>query len=120
MGYGRMGDGVTKMTTSPFHIWMVKALCLIAAGFLAGGPVPAQEGGGGAGRGYESGAFWGTDLDRDEFISEEEAQAPTAKGLHRVFRQIDQNDDGLVGYYEFSHFLRNHPYYMKLAEKGKD
>ena len=59
-------------------------------------------------------------MNRDEFISEEEARAPTAKGLHRAFRQVDQDGDGLVGYYEFSHFLRNHPYYMKLAEKGED
>lgn len=107
------------MMTKRFRIWMVKALCLITAAFWAGGPVLAQEGGGGAGRSYESGAFWGTDLNRDEFISEEEARAPTAKGLHLVFHQVDQNDDGLVGYYEFSHFLRNHPYYMKLAERDK-
>ena len=107
------------MMTKQFRIWVAKALCLITAVFWAGSPVLAQEGGGGAGKGYEAGAFWGTDLDRDEFISEQEARAPTAKGLHRVFHQVDRNNDGLVGYYEFSHFLRNHPYYMKLAEKDK-
>ena len=107
------------MMAKQFRIWVAKALCLIAAVFWVGSPAVSWDGGGGGGRSYESGAFWGTDLDRNEFISEEEAQAPTAKGLHKVFHAVDQNGDGLVGYYEFSHFLRNHPYYMKLAEKGK-
>ena len=87
--------------------------------FWVGGPAVSQDGGGGGGKGYEAGAFWGTDLNRNEYICEEEARAPTAKGLHQVFHVVDQNGDGLVGYYEFSHFLRNRLYYMKLAEKGK-
>ncbi len=107
------------MMTKRFRIWVAKALCLIATVFWVGGPAVSQDGGGGGGKGYEAGAFWGTDLNRNEFICEEEARAPTAKGLHQVFHVIDQNGDGLVGYYEFSHFLRNRLYYMKLAEKGK-
>ena len=84
------------------------------------GPALTQDGGGGGGKGYLAGAFWGADLDRNEFISEQEAQAPAAKGLHRVFRQIDRDGDGQVGFYEFAHFLSNHPYYMKLAEEDGD
>lgn len=101
-----------------FRIQMARTLCLIGAVFWMGGTALALDGGGGAGKGYLAGAFWGTDLDRNEFISEEEAKVPTAKGLHKVFNRVDQNGDGRVGYYEFSHFLRNHPYYMKLAEKN--
>ena len=107
------------MIAKQFHAGAAKALCLIAAVFWAGGSALAQDGGGGGGKGYEAGAFWGTDLDRNEFISEEEARAPTAKGLDQVFHQVDQDGDGLVGYYEFSHFLRNRAYYMKLVEKDK-
>ena len=107
------------MIVKQFHVGTAKALCLIATVFWTGGSVLAQDGGGGGGKGYEAGAFWGTDLDRNEFISVEEARAPTAKGLDQVFHQVDQNGDGLVGYYEFSHFLRNRSYYLKLAEKSK-
>ncbi len=108
------------MKAKQFRIGAAKALCLIAALSWAGDSVWAQHGGGGAGKGYEAGAFWGTDLDRDEFISEEEAKAPTAKGLDQVFQQVDRNDDGRVGYYEFSHFLWNRSYYLKLAGKIQD
>ena len=107
------------MGVKQFRVGAAKALCLITAVFWAGSSALAQDGGGGGGKGYEAGAFWGTDLDRNEFISEEEARAPTAKGLDQVFHQVDQNGDGLIGYYEFSHFLRNRAYYIKLAEKGK-
>lgn len=91
-------------------------MCLIAAVFWMNELVLAQDGGGG-GKGYAAGAFWGTDLDRNEFISEQEARAPTAKGLHEVFHYVDQDGDGQVGFYEFSHFLWNRSYYVELAEK---
>ena len=96
------------------------ALCLIAVAFLVGASAHAQDGGGGGGKGYTAGAFWGTDLDRNEFISKQEARAPTAKGLHEVFEQVDQDGDGLVGYYEFAHFLWNRSYYVELAGKEED
>jgi len=43
------------MMAKQFRIWV-------------GSPTVSWDGGGGGGRGYESGAFWGTDLDRNEFI----------------------------------------------------
>lgn len=101
-----------------FRIQIVSALCLMAAIFWMNNAVLALDGGGGAGKGYTAEAFWGTDLDRNEFISEEEAKAPTAKGLHEVFHQVDRDGDGKVGYYEFAHFLWNRSYYMKLAGKS--
>ena len=103
-----------------FRIRATGALCLIVAMFWAVDTALAQDGGGGGGKGYEAGTFWGADLDRDEFISEEEARAPAAKGLHRVFSEVDQDGDGLIGYYEFSDFLRYRSHYMKLAEEARD
>ena len=80
------------MIVNQFRVGAAKALCLIATVFWVGGSALAQDGGGGGGKGYEAGAFWGTDLDRNEFISEKEARVPTAKGLDQVFRQVDQNN----------------------------
>lgn len=108
------------MMANQTYISVAGALCLIAAAFGANSPALAQDGGGGGGKGYTAGAFWGTDLDRNEFISEQEAQAHTAKGLHEVFHYVDQDGDGQVGFYEFSHFLWNRSYYIKHAEKDKD
>ena len=90
----------------------VRALCLTVGLCLAGFPALAQDGGG---KGYTSGVFWGTDLDRNEYLSGSEARAPTAKGLHRVFRQVDQDGDGKIHYYEFAHFLWDRSYCFGLA-----
>ena len=101
-----------------FRIRTGSALCLIAAVSWTGGTALASDGGGGGGKGYMAGAFWGTDLDRNEFISEEEAKMPTAKGLHKVFHQVDRDGDGRIGYYEFADFLRNRPYYIKSGDES--
>ena len=78
------------MTRRRFRNAGAGALCLMVLALWADGESWAL----GGGKGYVAGAFWGADLDRDEFLSEQEARADTARGLHRVFHRVDRDADG--------------------------
>ena len=60
---------------------------------------------GGGGMGYRDGLFWGNDLNRDEYLSLEEAKGIYNLGNPEVFAKYDKNHDGLLIKFEFYDYL---------------
>lgn len=76
--------------------------------------------GGGGGRGFEDGLFWGSDLNRNEQLDREEAKSVFNLGEEAIFNRYDENGDGQINRTEFMEFMQQAPWTKKFNAPEKD
>lgn len=69
---------------------------------------------GGGGKGFESGLFFGADLNRDERLDIKEAKAVKNLGEEEVFTRYDEGKSGYITRLEFKEFMRQSPWLDKF------
>ena len=70
--------------------------------------------GGGGGKSYEDGMFWGADLDRNERLDREEAKAVYNLAEDEIFTRYDKNGNGTINLPEFMEFFQHSPWTNKI------
>ena len=65
---------------------------------------------GGGGRGFEDGLFWGADLDRNEYLDQDEAKNVYNLADDEIFARFDKDSNGLINRTEFSEFIQRSPW----------
>ena len=74
-------------------------------------PIVSMAGfGGGGGRSYEDGMFWGADLDRNERLDRDEAKAVYNLAEDEIFTRYDKNENGSINRPEFMEFIQQSPW----------
>ena len=70
---------------------------------------------GGNGRGFESGLFFGADLNRDERLDIKEAKSVKNLGEEQIFARYDEDKSGYITRLEFREFLQQSPWLDKFV-----
>lgn len=70
----------------------------------------ASSWGGGGGKGYESGLFWGADLNRDERLDKNEAKGVYNLAEDEIFARYDEDQSGYITRLEFKEFIQQAPW----------
>jgi len=69
---------------------------------------------GGGGKGFESGLFFGADLNRDERLDPKEAKAVKNLGEKDIFSRYDEDKSGYITRLEFREFMQQSPWVDKF------
>ncbi len=77
--------------------------------------VIANSWGGGGGKGFESGLFFGADLNRDERLDPKEAKAVKNLGEKDIFSRYDEDKSGYITRLEFREFIQQSPWVDKFV-----
>jgi len=75
----------------------------------------ASSFGGGGGKGFESGLFWGADLNRDERLDRNEAKAVFNLAEDEIFTRYDKDESGFITRLEFSDYVQQAPWVDKFV-----
>ena len=75
----------------------------------------ASSWGGGGGRGYESGLFFGADLNRDERLDKDEAKAVYNLAEDDIFTRYDEDESGYITRLEFKEYIQQSPWVDKFV-----
>ena len=70
---------------------------------------------GGGGRGFESGLFFGADLNRDERLDQKEAKAVKNLAEDKIFARYDEDSSGYITRLEFKEFIQQSPWVDKFV-----
>ena len=70
---------------------------------------------GGGGRGFESGLFFGADLNRDERLDHQEAKAVKNLGKDEIFARYDEDKSGYITRLEFKEYIQQSPWVDKFV-----
>lgn len=95
----------------------MKSYLLFAVATVVSMPaVPlASSWGSGGGKGFESGLFWGADLNRDERLDKKEAQAVFNLADDEIFARYDKDQSGYITRLEFMEYIQQAPWVDKFV-----
>lgn len=79
------------------------------------GTSSASESWWGGGKGFESGLFFGADLNRDERLDIKEAKAVKNLGEEEVFARYDEDKSGYITRLEFKEYMQQSPWVDKFV-----
>lgn len=71
--------------------------------------------GSGGGRGYESGLFWGADLNRDGRLDQNEAKDVYNLAEEEIFVRYDEDESGFITRLEFREYIQQAPWVDKFV-----
>ena len=69
----------------------------------------------GGGKGYESGLFFGADLNRDERLSKDEAEGVHNLAEEDIFKRYDEDNSGFITRLEFKEYMQQKPWLEKFV-----
>ena len=75
----------------------------------------ASSYGGGGGRSFEGGLFFGADLNRDERLDKNESKAVYNLAEKEIFARYDEDNSGYITRFEFREFLQQSPWVDKFV-----
>lgn len=75
----------------------------------------ASSWGSGGGKGYESGLFWGADLNRDERLDKNEAKGVYNLAEEEIFARYDEDESGYITRLEFKEYIQQAPWVDKFV-----
>ena len=90
---------------------IILAICVMLVPTIAA----ASSWGGGGGKGYESGMFFGADLNRDERLDKDEAKAVYNLAEDEIFARYDEDDSGYITRLEFKEYIQQAPWVDKFV-----
>lgn len=93
-----------------YLVLLVVSLTLIPAVSMA-----SSLGSGGGGKGYESGLFWGADLNRDGRLDQNEAKDVYNLAEEEIFARYDEDESGYITRLEFKEYLQQAPWVDKFV-----
>ena len=69
----------------------------------------------GGGRGFESGLFFGADLNRDERLDQQEAKAVKNLTEDEIFARYEEDNSGYITRLEFKEYIQQSPWVDKFV-----
>ncbi len=69
----------------------------------------------GGGRGFESGLFFGADLNRDERLDQQEAKAVKNLAEDETFTRYEEDNSGYITRLEFKEYIQQSPWVDKFV-----
>ena len=75
----------------------------------------ASSWGSGGGKGYESGLFFGADLNRDERLDQDEAKGVYNLAEDEIFARYDEDKSGYITRLEFREYIQQSPWVDKFV-----
>ncbi len=77
--------------------------------------IASSWGSGGGGKGFESGLFWGADLNRDERLDQNEAKNVFNLAEDEIFARYDEDQSGFITRVEFKEYIQQAPWVDKFV-----
>lgn len=90
-------------------------MCLLVLAMSAPMLSTASSWGSGGGKGYESGLFWGADLNRDERLDRNEAKGVYNLAEDEIFTRYDEDNSGYITRLEFKEYIQQAPWVDKFV-----
>lgn len=93
----------------------MKSLFSLSVLLLVLCPVTSIASSWGGGRGFESGLFFGADLNRDERLDQQEAKAVKNLAEDKIFARYDEDNSGYITRLEFKEYIQQSPWMDKFV-----